>query len=33
VINPVWRTIYRKLKKCLKRRRKGKIVVFCWCFE
>jgi hypothetical protein len=31
VVNVAWREIYRELGKCLKRTKKGKVVVFCGC--
>ena len=30
-VNVVWREIYRELDKCIKRIKKGKVVVFCGC--
>ena len=30
-VNVVWRKIYRELDKCIKRIKKGKVVVFCGC--
>jgi len=32
VLNVAWREVYRELGKCIKRRKRGKIVVFCGCF-
>jgi len=31
VINVAWREVYRELGKCMKRTKKGKVVVFCGC--
>jgi hypothetical protein len=30
-INVAWREIYRELGKCIRRMKKGKVVVFCGC--
>ena len=31
-LNVAWREIYKELGKCVKRKKRGKIVVFCGCF-
>jgi len=30
-VNVVWREIYKELGKCIKKVKKGKVVVFCAC--
>jgi hypothetical protein len=30
-VNVAWREIYRELGKCVRRTKKGKVVVFCGC--
>jgi hypothetical protein len=30
-INVAWREVYRELGKCVRRTKKGKVVVFCGC--
>jgi hypothetical protein len=30
-INVIWREIYRELGKCIKRTKKGRVIVFCGC--
>jgi hypothetical protein len=30
-VNVAWREVYRELGKCIKKTKKGKVVVFCGC--
>jgi hypothetical protein len=30
-VNVAWREVYRELGKCIRRTKKGKVVVFCGC--